>query len=85
VLPRSFYASEALLPISFTHNDLLKIYVPFVDVTEAVNGYMRTRVGRSHRRELSHRIKIAESDPNGHNMLISSGVAAAEAVGGMFL
>ena len=33
--------------MSFTRNDLLKIYVPFVDVTGASNGCGRTRVGRS--------------------------------------
>jgi hypothetical protein len=37
--------------MSFTRNDLLKIYVPFVDVTGVVNGKGLRRVGRFHRRE----------------------------------
>lgn len=40
VLPNTIYASEAFLPISFPAADFAKIYVPFVNVTDAGKGIM---------------------------------------------
>ena len=46
--------------MSFTRNDLLKIYVPFVDVTGASNAWGPTRVRRCYRRESGLQKQVAE-------------------------